>query len=660
MKPLLVALAMLAAGCPAASATEPTAAPVAALPRYTMDIALAPATHELRVTGTLVVPAPGAAIRFQLMDAMKELELTSTPPGTLSNPSAPDSGSGNVVRTLTLAAPAREVTIRFAYVSHAVSAFVYYIGDDAMIAGGPTSAWYPQLAPNKAVGELRYRYPARYRMIAGGKAVDRVTGDVRTTTVAYPTPATFSFVAAELTERHRDGVVPMRTYTLRDRPGIDAYLDGCARVLGVLTREFGPYPYDGFALVELPDRATAAAGFGGASFEGFIVANRSALDAPFNLAYFGHELGHQWWGNLITGPEEASNMLTGEGLAQYGSLRVIEDLEGSAAAEAYRRRGYPGYIDAQSGFGYLRNVAAGIDEPVGAAGHGYSPIQHMLANSKGLLALDHLSRVVGRDRFRAALHDVTGRYAFRTFGWPEFRPIVEARAGRDLGATFAEWFDRTGAPDWTAEWTAAGHTVRGVVLQRGAPYHLDVEVVLSGGRDAVTRRIALDGPRTPFALEAPFDVARVELDPHFAVLHWTPEYHAEADALVDATRAYAKRLTGDTPAALALLDAGLARVPEVDRYGVRFALELSYGSLLRKTGDLPQAKLHLAAALAAPVRPADKLPWVYVTLAQIAATEHDRDAVARYAKAAVDAEAASGHPLGAAATATAVLAAALP
>src|SRR5204862_3642197 len=127
--------------------------------------------------------------------------------------------------------------------------------------------------------------------------------------------------------------------------------------------------------------------------------------------------------------------------------------EGPQAAERFRRTGYPGFAF-QSGEGALLYSAAGLDQPLSELSSGY--VAHELADSKGFLVLDLLSRSTGRERFRQALHDIVQRYAAQGLTWPQFLAAIRSYADQDLQWFYSQWFDRTGAPDWSTRWRQKG------------------------------------------------------------------------------------------------------------------------------------------------------------------------------------------------------------
>ena len=69
-----------------------------------------------------------------------------------------------------------------------------------------------------------------------------------------------------------------------------------------------------------------------------MLATSDFLDQPFNTAYYGHEVGHQWWGALVRVNGTSGVWMLQEGLAQYCSLRAVEIIEGAEKAKQYRSR----------------------------------------------------------------------------------------------------------------------------------------------------------------------------------------------------------------------------------------------------------------------------------------------------------------------------------
>lgn len=505
------------------------------LPRYELEIKLDPDQHRLEGRGTLWIPAtnePRNFIRLGLDKNMRDLVVEVMEPEESAGAIALEPGlslgptNGWIVRPAKPFPAGRPVRLRYAWRGGEKSSFVFYLGPEGSFASAVNTGWYPSLGNILGVGALRFTVPAGLTVHTNGlqrsSQQERAQGVFRYEIV---TPSLFTFVAGKYTVIRRDGAIPVSVYLLKPRAGVDEYVEGCRKSIEVLSNEFGPYPSGEFAIVETPETQSKDAGFAGASVTGFIMVTGEFLDQRFNFGYYGHEIAHQWWGNLIRLRRVGTrgNWMLNEAMAQYGSLRVVETLEGAAAAERYRRTGYLGFED-QSGLGYLKVLAAGGDFPLSNIPDIAS---RTLADGKGFQVLDLLSRTVGRDNFRRILRDFTGRHAFQRVTWDEFLQAIERGAGRDLQWFYEQWFERAGAPEWKLSWRQEGENVRGEITQ-AQPYYratLEVQAQSPDGRKQ-SAMIEVDGAKTEFTLPVKFVARTVELDPNFQVLRWTPEYRA--------------------------------------------------------------------------------------------------------------------------------------
>jgi aminopeptidase N len=287
--------------------------------------------------------------------------------------------------------------------------------------------------------------------------------------------------------------------------------------------------------VEVPNEQSAKASFAGASFEGFIMSNSSFLDQDFNTAYYGHEISHQWWGVSVgrnSGPR--GRLMLDEAMAQYGSLRAVESLEGPRAAEQYRCIGYPGYVPLQNATGYFMIESAGFDQPLSSLSEGL--FARILADGKGFIVYDMLSRTIGRERFSRTLQSIARQYAGSRIGWDEFLQAIEKGAGKDLKWFYEQWFERKGAPQWHASWKQEGNSVRGVITQAQPFYRVALEVLIEGDDyQTSAQTIELLGERTEFSFPVKFRARSLTIDPHFLVLNRTEQFRALKSAFIATT-----------------------------------------------------------------------------------------------------------------------------
>ena len=511
--------------------------------QYDLLVRILPIDHRIRVTGKWKQPAASAAkdqIEFFLSPKMEGLEVRLLEPKACAplnlQSSKEDGGDTKWIFKPAQPIPAgQSVLLEFSYTSDGKPAPQFNVSTEGSFAGGGGELWYPQVAyKNREIGTLRFIAPAGETVISNGllasNAEQRAGGEF----IFHVTePSKFAFASGKYVVARRPGKVPFNLYLLRPRANAQTILEGCARALNSLTNLFGEFPNREFSLVEVNFPTLVR----GTSEFGLIFADRSKLD-EFDLSYWAHELGHQWWGNRVrSAANTTGQMMLSEGVTQFGALQAIEAVEGPAAAEEFRRSGYHG--KGQSAASYFRLIQSGADFPLIS----YIPknqdetlAMHQLANTKGFILLDMLSQRIGREKFAAILRRFIRLKTNQTTSWQEFQQAIEVGAGQDIHWFFEQWFARTGAPDYQLTWSRDGKTVRGVIKQPAPHFRATLEVEINGNGHRLLRTIDIVGGLTEFNWRTPFIVNSVTLDPHFKVLRWLPEFRTKRLFLNDRQR----------------------------------------------------------------------------------------------------------------------------
>lgn len=550
-----------------------------------------------------------------------------------------------------LQATGKPVTLRFEYQSRSPKGNVYFLDPRTCFCGGYNTLWFPEVDDSRRmVGSMKFIGPSDFVVKASGRETGTETkNNVRSTTFQIEQPTVPTFAAAPYHVTKLPGKVPVTLYFLKERPGADKFAAGFAAILSVLEREFGPYPYPDFAIIETPSPESSSLGFTGASFEGFMFGDTNSMDADFNLAYFGHEMSHQWWGNLVQTKGDKGSYVMSEALAQFGSLQAVRQIDGVELAKQYRTSGYPGYSDWQCLSGALAYVATGNDHLLSQGEGGEPMLHHQLANSKGFLAWETLAEAMGHDAFRAALHDVTKKYAWSSLTWDELWVALQHRTKLDLTTFRNEWFERPGLPVVWTTWNQTGDAITVDLHQSNPLYHLHMPLVLTFKDGATKRRnVDFDTESASVTIKDTRSLLSAELDPNHETLHSTPKLRDRAKALQTYEQVdffdslLGKRLERNQ----ALIDA-LDNLPKPDKYGVEFHLRFTLGGNLRTQGKLKEAREQLERALACPVRNDDFVPLAYLRLAIIANAEKQPDQVKRYLQEMQASESKLTYPSGA-------------
>ncbi len=631
----------IASGAAAQWYVEPTRN--GAMPRYSMQVSIQPERRRLAVSGeVLLQPNRPDELRFSLRSDMQSLAMSVLSPSSCAGPLMLKSGGidpkllesqlweAKPLHPCPLTAPVR-VAFSYAGGESATGAGFFAIRPEGSFAAGGISSWYPKFGYGRASGSIKFIVPSALTVRASGRAIPPTRiGETTEFSFSSDSPVIFDFaVGAYKVIKRSAGSVPVSLYLLQNHPREDEMLRREVANMALLQTVFGPYPFGEFAIVEVPSAPAQEAGFLGLSQQGFFLGRSDMLARDkIDVAYFAHELGHQWFPYLVTRAGDGSDLMMTEALAHYGAIQAVEKELGSAEGEQFR---------SDLTRDALSLMAAGFDYPLSKLPDDRPALP--LSNRKGGLVYDMLARTIGRDRFHAALIKMTSRHRYGSLTWTAFLNEISKESGQNLEWFYRQWLDRPGAPIVSLEWDQSGSTLKYTVLQQGAPYRLTLPVQIEFADGSSTaREVRTSKQSETFALKVGHVVHAVRLDPHRTVFRATPEEWAEALSKAAYTKGRLQWDSNETAKALLTFREGLRNLPKPDPYGVEFLLRTHLGWIAQEAGDNAGARKEYRRALQLSVRSPEFLPQVYWNLAKILEQEKDCVGALLSAKGVIDSE----------------------
>ncbi|MBK8975005.1 MAG: M1 family peptidase [Planctomycetes bacterium] len=383
------------------------------------------------------------------------------------------------------------------------------IGPEGVVLSG-SSFWIPDFGGALVTFRLDVELPEGWQAVSQG---DRIARGGRRVTWLCAQPMDEAYlVAGQWTEYSRPAGDDVTAFAFLRQPDpelAERYLAATAEYLDLYGRLIGPYPFTKFALVE----NFWETGYGMPSFT---LLGSQVIRLPFILqSSYPHEILHNWWGNSVFVAVEQGNWC--EGLTAYLADHLIAESQGRG--EAYRRDTLKRYRD------FVRDA---VDFPLTQFRSRHSSATEAVGYGKALMLFHMLRLDLGDETFTRGLRQLYDRERFQRASWGDLTAVFGEVAGRDLGPWFAQWLERTGAPelelgDVTIEDAGRPEAVRVTFelrqVQADGPYHLRVPVAIgvAGRQQAVRDVIALDDRALRASIEVPGAPVSLQVDPGFDV-----------------------------------------------------------------------------------------------------------------------------------------------
>ncbi len=252
-----------------------------------------------------------------------------------------------------------------------------------------------------AGGKLKFRYQCSYPMVDYLLMFSATNYNEWSTTFNFP-----------------GGSMPLRfmIFPTNDTAGNRTSWENCSLMLGVFESKFGFYPFrnDQYGIYQF--------GFGGGmehqTFTG---------QGGFGESLTSHELGHQWWGDMIT-CKFWGDIWLNEGFATYCEAIYLQYKAGSTGFPALKTA-----MAARKPTAYTGSVFRYDTSSTGAI------FSSNYAYRKGSWVLHMLRKIAGETEFWQILANYRGLYQYDSATTADFQNVAEATTGQDLDWFFQPW-----------------------------------------------------------------------------------------------------------------------------------------------------------------------------------------------------------------------------
>jgi hypothetical protein len=315
------------------------------------------------------------------------------------------------------------------------------------------------------------------------------------------------------------------------------YGGAVARIVNVLSDQFGPLPKPNLAIAQIPDGTLP-----GYSAPGLLLLSQRQWGQMANSRQLANLVASQWWGDQVLAASPSDVWLT-DGLARYSEALYVEQAAGR-----------DGMNKALNDFA-IGALMYDDSAPIAEAGRltPLTPNYTSVVVNKGAIVFHMLREQIGDSAFSSLLRDFYKQFSGKAASLADFEKLAQDHVAQapakpanfalgnvppssatpaepeqttpaNVQSFFAQWINSTGIPEFNITYTVfrtkTGFRIDGRVKQNLDFFHMPVEIEVQTEGNPEIKTIEVSGTDSSFSTEV-FGRPRaggIILDPHNYIL----------------------------------------------------------------------------------------------------------------------------------------------